>query len=183
MESRSLARLSPACVLSLAVAVMVLLSSLTVNAQRPPSAPLTRKDIDTRARQVFRNEIIKGQGREADDTDLDKWLSTFKDGAVLTIASIETLRAKLGNGFGAPETTSAGVAYVLPAVPPMVLREFRIAADADSDWNLEDWITIEKYQMRLQGRMDDDSSGKISEDEFANYATKFYDYIPVLMRR
>lgn len=183
MENRLLARLSAVSVLSLTAAAMLLVSSLTVNAKKPPTASLSaqdRKIIEARARQVFRDDIIHGKGRDANDEDLKKWLWTFSDGHVLSINIIENIRAKLGNGFGAPEPSSAGVAYVLPASHG--LREFRFAADSDSDWDLEDWIAVEDYEPRLRRRMDPDASGKISEDEFANYVTTFYDYIPVLVR-
>lgn len=199
MEARLLARLSAALVLFLTVAAMLVLSSLTVNAQKggfaaSPLSSAERKTVEARARQVFRDDIVKGGNRDAKDADLTKWLMKMAGKTYLEYKNLEPIIEKLGNGFGAQVPRYFGVAFVLPDAKG--LGEFYIFAVAGSDFEVlnaqlrangnpavGEYIVIDsEYEPRLRRRMDTDSLGTVSEDEFANYVVTYFAYKSVTMR-
>lgn len=218
MENRLLARLSAARVLSLTVATMLVLSFLTVSAQNSSSLTTEeRKEVDAKARQVFRNDIVHGKKKDADDEELKTWINSFSgfrngkdDPAIkmdewtgtflggrdgLEVAGIIRMGARLGNGFGARGVIPAGIVYVMPEVPERGLWEVYVAAEPDSDFEtindvlkahskvlIGDWTYIPRYERELRNRMDSDASGKVSEDEFADYVTTYFRYKPKVNR-
>jgi hypothetical protein len=160
-----------------------------LSASSAPDKPSTDdSEFVGKLRIVYRRDVIHcpqdGEcNKEATDDDLADWLFTVSRSQdvltppnALSFYNIDHLRSDLGNGFGTEKKSEASRLFLLPPGRGSLGEIYIVGLDDDS---ISFTISISRYEEVLRRRMDWDASGKVSEDEFVNYAVKNRNYVPV----